>query len=182
MIILGIDPGTATTGYGVIDSTAGKLRILDYGVITTSSTQTPHLRLSKLHDQLNAVIERFAPTEVGVEQLFFTNNAKTAIAVGQARGVVLLAASKAGCSIGEYTPLQVKQAVVGYGAARKAQVQYMVKAILSLAETPKPDDAADALAVAICHAHSYRMQGEGGRRKAEGLGSRAQVKTAGERS
>lgn len=157
MIILGIDPGTAATGYGVITSTAGKLQLLAYGVVATAPGRADHLRLSQLHDELSALLARFGPTEVGIEQLFFQNNAKTAIAVGQARGVALLAAAQAGCHVGEYTPLQVKQAVVGYGAAQKAQVQYMVKAILALAETPKPDDAADALAIAICHAHSRKM-------------------------
>ena len=158
MIIIGIDPGTAATGYGAITSTAaGKLQLLAYGVISTSPKIADHHRLSQLHDELGALFARFEPPEVAVEQLFFTNNAKTAIAVGQARGVALLAAANAGCDVREYTPLQVKQAVVGYGAARKAQVQYMVKAILALSEIPKPDDAADALAVAICHAHSRKM-------------------------
>lgn len=178
MIILGIDPGTAATGYGVIAvAPGGKLQALAYGVISTPSGRADHLRLSQLHDGLNSLLVRFDPAEVAVEQLFFTNNAKTAIAVGQARGVALLAAAGGGCSVGEYTPLQVKQAVVGYGAAQKAQVQYMVKAILGLAETPKPDDAADALAVAICHAHSRKMEAVAEVRSGESEGRR--VKDAG---
>jgi len=173
LIILGIDPGTAATGYGAITSTAGgKLQLLAYGVISTAPGRADHLRLSQLHDELKTLLARLGPSEVAVEQLFFTNNAKTAIAVGQARGVALLAASQAGCHIGEYTPLQVKQAVVGYGAAQKAQVQYMVKAILALAETPKPDDAADALAIAICHAHSRKMGAVAGGRRQKAGGNR----------
>jgi len=158
VVILGIDPGTASTGYGAITSTKGKLKVLDYGVISTPSNETAHHRLKTLYESLGVILESFQRPEVAVEQLFFSSNTKTALAVGQARGVILLAAANADCEIGEYTPLQVKQAVVGYGAAAKTQVQYMVKAILSLKETPKPDDAADALAVAVCHAHSRRFE------------------------
>lgn len=157
MIILGIDPGTALTGYGAISIAGGKLKVLTYGAISTAAGDPAHHRLRTLHRELGDLFARFEPPEVAVEQLFFNNNVRTALAVGQARGVVLLAAADAGCDVSEYTPLQVKQAVVGYGAAKKAQVQYMVKAILSLDETPKPDDAADALAVAICHAHSRKL-------------------------
>jgi crossover junction endodeoxyribonuclease RuvC len=163
MIILGIDPGTASTGYGVIALSGGKMEAVDYGVISTPAGQAAHLRLKLLHEGLIAVFARFGPAEISIEQLFFSNNAKTALAVGEARGVALLAAASTGCPLGEYTPLQVKQAVVGYGLATKSQVQYMVKAILSLTEEPKPDDAADALALAICHAHSRRAPVPAGR-------------------
>ena len=183
MVILGIDPGTATTGYGAITATRDGLKVLDHGVISTPPGKSLHLRLEILNQGLAVLFARFEPPEVAVEQLFFTNNAKTALAVGQARGVALLAAAKAGCEVHEYTPLQVKQAVVGYGRAEKSQVQYMVKAILALKETPKPDDAADALALAICHAHSRDMRrretggarGEGREPRAESRKSRLEA-------
>lgn len=158
MIIMGIDPGTALTGYGVIALAGGKLSAVDYGVISTPAGQASHLRLKTLHRGLETLINRLEPQEIAVEQLFFSNNVRTALAVGEARGVALLAAAGTGCLIEEYTPLQVKQAVVGYGRASKAQIQYMVKALLALKETPKPDDAADALAIAICHANSRQLR------------------------
>ena len=157
MIILGIDPGTAATGYGAISLTGTKIKVLMYGVISTPSGRAAHHRLKMLSEDLHSLFQTLEEPEVAVEQLFFSKNTKTAIAVGQARGVSLLAAANAGCELSEYTPTQVKQSVVGYGAADKSQVQYMVKAILSLKEIPKPDDAADALAVAICHAHSRKL-------------------------
>ena len=157
MIILGIDPGTASTGYGAIKYEGSKLKVLDYGVVSTPAGQAPHLRLKTLYDDLITLFDRIQPAEIAIEQLFFSNNARTALAVGEARGVALLAAASIFAEVGEYTPLQVKQAVVGYGKATKAQVQYMVKALLSLKEKPRPDDAADGLAIAICHAHSRRF-------------------------
>ncbi len=158
MIILGIDPGTASTGYGAVSFVQGKLEMRDYGVVRTAAGEEPHLRLRRLYDGLISLFEQLQPVEIAVEQLFFSNNVRTALAVGEARGVALLAAASAGCEVREYTPLEVKQSVVGYGRATKAQVQFMVKAILKLEEKPKPDDAADGLALAICHAHSRRMK------------------------
>jgi len=156
MIILAIDPGTATTGYGVIEHEGNRFKVKDYGVVSTDSKLAPELRLQEIYERLKNIIARHRPDCFVIEQLFFNSNTRTALAVGQARGVCLLVAADGGLPVAEYTPLQVKQAVVGYGRAEKAQVQQMVKAILNLREIPKPDDAADALALAICHAHSYR--------------------------
>ncbi len=154
MIIIGIDPGFAITGYGVLDYTGNKFRLLDVGVITTNAKLDFPSRLLCIHNELDILISKYKPDAMAVEELFFNTNVKTAIQVGHGRGVALLAAAKAGIKIYEYTPLQVKQAVVGYGRAKKEQVQQMVKVLLNLDKIPKPDDAADALAVAICHAHS----------------------------
>lgn len=154
--IMGIDPGLARTGYGIVDERNGKLVAVDYGCVETPAGRSSARRLEDVYEAVGALLARHRPSEVAVEQLFFSANVQTAFAVGQARGVVLLAAAKSGVALGEYTPLEVKQAVVGYGRAAKGQIQYMVKAILGLEETPKPDDAADALAVAICHAHCRR--------------------------
>jgi len=151
MKILGIDPGTATTGFGLIAKDGAKLKSLDYGVISTSKDKEMHNRLEVLYDDINSLIKQHKPEVIVVEKLFFTNNITTAMTVSQARGVVLLAASKNKVPIAEYTPLQVKMAVSGYGKATKKQVQEMVKRILKLDSIPKPDDAADALAIAICH-------------------------------
>lgn len=156
MIILAIDPGTATTGYGVIEYEGNRFKIKDYGVVLTDSKLAMERRLQEIYDRLKNLIARHRPDCFVVEQLFFNSNVRTALTVGQARGVCLLVAADGDLPVAEYTPLQVKQAVVGYGRADKAQVQHMVKAILNLNEIPKPDDAADALALAICHAHSYR--------------------------
>jgi crossover junction endodeoxyribonuclease RuvC len=159
MVVLGIDPGTATTGYGVIRETAsGEIEMLDYGVILTPAGIPMEQRLLQLYQQLRAILLLQRPQCAAVEKLFFQKNVRTAMAVGQARGVILLALAQAGLSLGEYTPLEIKQAVVGYGAADKNQVQQMVKALLNLEKIPKPDDAADALAVAICHLHSSRVE------------------------
>lgn len=157
MIILGIDPGTATTGYGLIEEKSGKLSLIDYGVIITEPKQPLEDRLSLIYDQLGDIIDEYDPDEIAVEELFFSNNAKTAMSVGQARGVILLAAKKSGVNIAEYTPNEVKNNVCGYGAADKKQVQKMVTMLLKLTETPQPDDAADALAIAICHAGSRKF-------------------------
>jgi crossover junction endodeoxyribonuclease RuvC len=153
MKILGVDPGTATTGFGVIQKTGGKLRFVDAGVITTQSTEAMPKRLVRIHECLSELIAEHKPDAVAVELLYFATNVTTAITVGQARGVVLLAAAEAGLEVAEYTPLQVKQAVTGYGKADKRQVQEMVKAILGLNGIPKPDDAADGLGIAITHAN-----------------------------
>ncbi len=149
-IILGIDPGIADTGYGVIAKDGGNLQCLDYGSIRTPKNTALGERLMMLEKELDGLIDKYCPEIVGVEQLFFCNNATTAFMVGQARGVVLLTAAKHDLEIREFTPLQVKQAVCGYGKAQKQQIQQIVKLILGLKEIPKPDDAADALAVAIC--------------------------------
>jgi len=154
LIVLGIDPGTATTGYGLIGKNNSSLQVIDFGVIETSPKEESHYRLRRIHERLKDLIKEFSPTDMAVEQLFFNTNTTTAITVGQARGIALLAAASFGISLGEYTPLQVKQAVTGYGGARKNQVQQMVKTVLGLAEIPRPDDAADALAIAICHINS----------------------------
>jgi crossover junction endodeoxyribonuclease RuvC len=158
MLVLGIDPGTATTGYGLVrENSDGSLVVVDYGVILTPSKLSMPERLLELHQRLSEILLLHRPQTGAVEKLFFQSNVRTALSVGQARGVALLALAQAGLEVAEYTPLQVKSAVTGYGAAEKAQVQQMVGAILSLAEIPTPDDAADALAVAICHLHSYRI-------------------------
>lgn len=155
MRIIGIDPGYAIVGYGVIDYIGNKFKIVEYGAITTKSNQNMNERFKSIHDDLNTIIERTNPEFLAIEELFFNSNQKTAINVAQARGVLLLSALNHGISIHEYTPLQVKQAVVGYGRAEKKQVQLLVKSILGLEKVPKPDDTADALAIAVCHAHSY---------------------------
>ncbi|HMA58872.1 MAG TPA: crossover junction endodeoxyribonuclease RuvC [Halanaerobiales bacterium] len=155
MIILGIDPGLATTGYGVIKKKGNSFELIAYDTIKTSPDQTDVDRLSNLYEELLLLIDKYEPEHIAVEELFFNKNVKTAIRVGQARGVILLAGSQKGIEVAEYTPLQVKQAVVGYGRASKNQVQQMVKALLNLDNIPKPDDAADALAISICHGHSY---------------------------
>lgn len=154
MIILGIDPGLAIVGYGVIDYTPPTFTTIAYGAITTPAHTKVQDRLNLIYDGMTALIEKYHPAEMAIEELFFTNNITTGIAVAEARGVALLAARKKGIGIYEYTPLQVKQSVVGYGKAEKKQVQMMVKTILKLDKMPKLDDTADALAIAICHAHT----------------------------
>lgn len=154
MIILGIDPGLATVGYGVIDYTAGKFTTIAYGAILTPAGTRIEDRLSMIYDELNDIIKKYRPEEVAIEELFFNTNRTTAIEVAEARGVMLLCARKNRLRIFEYTPLQVKQSVVGYGRAEKKQVISMIKLLLSLEKAPKLDDTADALAIAICHAHT----------------------------
>lgn len=158
MIILGVDPGTAITGYGVLQSDGDDLSMIDYGAITTPADWPMARRLQHIHAELTALIAKHQPTDAVVEKLFFSKNVRTALSVGQARGVALLAAAQANLTIHEYTPLQIKQAVVGYGRADKNQIQQMVKMLLQLDSIPQPDDAADALAIAICHAHSARFE------------------------
>ena len=158
MIILGVDPGTATTGFGVVKKEGSKYSLVEYGVILTPAKTELHDRLNTIFDDLTAVIKKHQPDEMVVEELFFSTNAKTAISVGAARGVILLAGKKQGIEIAEYTPLEVKMALTGYGKADKKQIQQMVKAVLALHEIPKPDDAADALAIAICHAQTRKTK------------------------
>ena len=152
--ILGIDPGYAIMGWSVIDLKGNRFQVVDYGAITTHAKEKMPLRLAKIHQELMGIIEKYRPEEAAIEELFFNNNQKTAIMVGQARGVAMATCALGGLEVYEYTPLQIKQALVGYGRADKKQVQAMVKAILNLQEVPKPDDTADAVAAAICHGHS----------------------------
>ena len=154
MRILGIDPGYAILGYGVVEMTGNRFKVIDYGAVTTDAGMEMPDRLKILYNSLMEIIMRHEPEVASVEELFFNTNAKTAILVGQARGVAVLACANSGLEIAEYTPLQIKQALVGYGRAEKKQVQTMVKTILNLKEVPKPDDTADALAAAVCHGHS----------------------------
>lgn len=154
MKILGIDPGYAILGYGIVEKKGNKFNALNYGAITTDSKMDMCDRLKSLYNELMEVIMENEPEVAAIEELFFNTNVKTAINVGQARGVAILACANSGLQIAEYTPLQIKQALVGYGRAEKTQVQAMVKTILNLKEVPKPDDTADALAAAVCHGHS----------------------------
>lgn len=158
MIIFGIDPGIAIVGYGVVEYKGNKFTTLDYGAITTDKKYSAPERLKMIYDELTELLDKHNPDCVAIEELFFNKNVKTAITVAQARGVQMLCAMNKGLDLYEYTPLQVKQGVVGYGRAEKRQVQEMVKIILNLKSIPKPDDTADALAVAICHAHSGTFQ------------------------
>ncbi len=151
MTILGIDPGLATVGFGIIEKIGTKYRAIEYGAIITKPHQLLEKRINEIFEEVSALIERHRPDCVAVEELFFNSNVTTAIDVAQARGAVLLAAYRGGVDIYEYTPLEIKSSVVGYGRAEKQQVQYMVRLMLGLNETPKPDDTADALAVALCH-------------------------------
>jgi crossover junction endodeoxyribonuclease RuvC len=157
MLALGIDPGTATTGYGLVKDDGGKEVLVAYGTIRTPAGMDMPLRLCKINQELSLLIQKYKPDAVGIEELFYQKNSKTVITVAQGRGVAMMTAASAGLPVAEYTPLQVKQAVVGYGNADKRQVQLMVKHILAMDTLPRPDDAADALAVAICHLHSYRI-------------------------
>lgn len=157
MRILGIDPGTAIVGYGIIDTSHSGYRLVDYGCIRTSAEERIPERLKQIFYSIRQLIHKFQPECLVVEELFFNKNTKTALTVGQARGVILLAGVEHDLPIFEYTPLEVKQAVVGYGRADKQQIQEMVRLLLKLDNKPAPDDAADALAIAICHAHSHKM-------------------------
>ena len=155
MIIVGFDPGIATLGYGVIKTDKrNKPEMIDYGIISTPKDENLAVRLCMLEQGIKQIIEKYKPEQMAIEELFWNTNQKTGIRVSEARGVVLLCARKHGLTIAEYTPLQVKQAVVGYGRAEKKQVISMVTMLLNLAKPPKPDDTADALAIAICHGHS----------------------------
>jgi crossover junction endodeoxyribonuclease RuvC len=158
MLVLGIDPGTAITGYGLVSKEADALILVDYGTVNTSQQMPLPQRLHAIHCELGEIISRHQPTAVAVEKLFFSKNVRTALSVGQARGVALLAVADAELPLYEYTPLQVKQSVVGYGRATKEQIQQLVKMLCGLDFVPQPDDAADAIAVAICHIHSARLE------------------------
>lgn len=158
MIILGIDPGLAITGFGVIKYQQNHFDVIQYGVIRTPSNTPLPGRLVKIREGLVTLLEQYKPDCVAIEELFFNTNAKSAFLVGQARGVAVVTVAESGLPVYEYTPLQVKQGVVGYGRADKSQVQQMVKTLLHLKEIPKPDDAADALAIAMCHAHTGHFQ------------------------
>jgi len=158
MRIIGMDPGYAISGFGVIDYNNGRFKVVDYGVVTTDSHLLMSDRLKIIYESYLELIDLHQPDEAAIEELFFNTNSKTVIAVGQARGVHILASINRGIEIYEYTPLQIKQGLVGYGRAEKKQVQEMVKIMLNLSAVPRPDDAADALAVAICHAHSIKSK------------------------
>jgi crossover junction endodeoxyribonuclease RuvC len=157
MIILGIDPGTATTGFGIISSTkkSGDFALVDFGVISTKKTSTDAERLKILADDLKEVIKKYKPDAIGIEKLFFTTNQKTVMTVSQARGVILLVCQTNNIPILEFTPLQVKSFICGYGKAEKKQVQFIVQKTFKLKSVPKPDDAADALALALCTGHHF---------------------------
>ena len=158
MRILGIDPGTAICGYGVVDIFGNKLSVVNYGAVLTDKDLDPAQRLLILHEELSKIIEIYKPEIMAVEELFFNKNARTVMTVSQARGVILLTGEKNGLLVREYTPIQVKLAVVGYGNANKEQVTFMVQHLLNLREKPKPDDVADALAMAICGLHTASSQ------------------------
>lgn len=157
MIVLGIDPGLATTGYGVIRSLNRKLEVINYGCLLTKSGRPLSTRLLTIYQQMKELILTYSPDVVVIEEIFFCKNVKTALQVGHVRGVIMLAAIEANIKIAEYTPLQVKQALTGFGRADKKQIQEMVKIFLKLKTIPKPDDAADALAIAVCHIHSSKF-------------------------
>lgn len=154
MRILGLDPGIATVGFGIVDSEKNRQKLVTCGVITTPAHTPLSIRLDRIYSDLEELIRAYHPDVMSIEELFFNTNITTGISVAEGRGVILLCAFRAGLTIYEYTPLQVKQSVVGYGRAEKRQVMDMVKRILGLPETPKPDDAADAVALALCHARS----------------------------
>lgn len=157
LIIMGIDPGIAILGYGVVRLKGNKYEVMDFGALTTSSELSMPKRLTYIFENLNHLLELHNPDAFAIEELFFNKNIKTALTVGHARGVAILSASNRNIPVFEYTPLQVKQAIVGYGRADKKQMQQMVKLLLNLKETPKPDDVADALAVSICHGNSSKF-------------------------
>ena len=161
-IILGIDPGLANTGWGVVSQRGSRLACVAYGCVSTPASVELSLRLAKIHEQIGAVISRFKPTCVGIETVWFGQNISAAFATGQARGAALVACAQSGLSVGEFTPRQIKMAVVGTGTADKAQVQYMVKKLLALNAEPKPDHASDALAAAICYTTHEGFGGVGG--------------------
>ena len=154
MVILGIDPGLAIVGWGVLEYVNGRFRVLGYGSIRTEAKTPVEERITQIYDSMNVLVDKYKPEVMAIEELFWNTNQKTGISVAEARGTILLAAHKRGLKIFEYTPLQVKQAVVGYGRAEKRQVITMVTSILKLPKPPKPDDTADALAIAICHGHA----------------------------
>ncbi len=157
MRILGIDPGIAIVGYGVVDKEGNRYKTVAYDAVTTKAHTPLEDRLEKVYNGVCEIIKEYKPDAMSIEELFFNNNAKTALTVGQARGVIILAAVQNHIPVYEYTPLQVKQALTGYGRASKTQIQQMMKSMLGLTEIPKPDDVADALAIAVCHGNSMRF-------------------------
>ena len=157
MIVLGIDPGLATMGWGVLKSERGRFETIDYGVVLTPKNETLPVRLAMLEEGVKKLVDKYTPDEIALEELFFNNNITTGINVAQARGVILLTCVKNCGRLYEYTPLQIKQALTGYGRAEKKQIQIMVKTLLRLDGIPKPDDAADALAVALTHSQTNRL-------------------------
>ncbi len=159
MVILGIDPGLATVGWGVLNSEKGTAKVIDYGVVTTPKELSLPKRLECLENGINQLLDKFSPDEIAMEELFFNTNITTGINVAHARGVILLTCSKRCNKLFEYTPLQIKQALTGYGRAEKKQMQIMVKTFLRLDKIPRPDDAADALAVALTHSQTNRLSG-----------------------
>lgn len=158
MVILGIDPGLAHTGWGVVETRGPACRARAYGCVATEAGEPIDVRLGRIYGELRHVIERYGPTELAIEGVYFGENTRSAIATAQARGAAIVACSTAGLSVGEYTPMQIKQAVVGTGAADKRQVAYMVRNVLALDHDPRPDHAADALAAAVCHANVTRTK------------------------
>lgn len=162
MVILGIDPGLATIGFGIINVSSGNFTAIDYGVITTPKDEGIPVRLKLIADGIDALINKYKPDEIALEELFFAKNVKTALIVAEARGVILLTAITKCGRLYEYTPNQIKLAITGYGSADKLQMQSMVKILLKLNSVPKPDDAADALAVALCHGQTNRFKGQFG--------------------
>ena len=160
MVILGFDPGLATLGFGVIETDGHRHKMIEYGIISTPPDMPTPIRLRNIFTDVQTVIDKFKPDAIAIEELFFNNNVKTAINVAQARGALLAAASMKTSELYEYTPLQIKQAIVGYGRADKHQIQQMVMYFLNLDKIPKPDDAADGLAAAICHAHTAKMSSQ----------------------
>ncbi len=158
MRIIGIDPGYAIVGFGVIEYERSQFSVIDYGAVTTAAETDFNTRLKEIYDDVCYIMDKYKPEAMAIERLYFTTNQKTAIAVAEARGIVLLAARQRNIGIYEYTPLQVKNSITGYGKAVKKQVQELTKNILKLPEIPKPDDTADALAIAVCHAHSYNSR------------------------
>ena len=158
---IGIDPGTARLGYAVVEAHGATLNLIEAGCVTTLPSMPMEQRLRRIYEETMAIIERLEPAEMAIEELFFAKNVTTAVAVGQARGIALLVAAQRDLSLHEYKPMQVKQAVHGYGLATKEQVGEMVRVLLGLASVPKPDDAADAAAIAICHLHTSHLTGRG---------------------
>ncbi len=156
MIVVGIDPGLATVGFGVIRTERGVITPVSYGCIRTSAEKQPPERLLEIYTEINSLFEKYSPSVVSVEKLFFNKNVTNAMGVSEARGVILLAAQQKNIPVFEYTPLQVKQAITGSGKADKKQVQDMIKRLLNLSEIPRPDDAADGLSIALCHIHIMR--------------------------
>jgi len=156
--VIGIDPGTAITGWGVVEGEGDDLVLIAHGAITTAAGTPLPQRLQTIYRDLSAIVQQWQPTTSAIEELFFSKNAKTALAVGHGRGAAMLALANADLPISEYKPLEVKQAITGHGGADKLQMQHMVKLLLKLDDIPRPDDAADALAVAICHLHSARLR------------------------